>query len=265
MNIIKRELRANLKALIIWSVCMFFLIFVGMVKYAGFVEAGEGVNELFKQMPPAMMNILGVQGLDLTSISGYYAVFYLYFMLLAGVHAVMLGAVIVSKEERDKTADFLLVKPIDRAYIITSKLLAMLVNLIVLNLVTLLSSIFFVNQYNQGEPITNQIVYLMLALFILQLIFAAVGVGIAAVAKNTKKAASAATAVLLNTFMLSVAIDLYDKLDFLKFLTPFQYFEKTKLMNEGAFGAVYLALSLGIIAAGVYTAYSGFKKRDVHV
>ena len=42
---------------------------------------------------------------------------------MATVHAAMLGADIISKEERDKTAEFLFVKPISRNKIIISKLL----------------------------------------------------------------------------------------------------------------------------------------------
>jgi len=157
MNIVLRELRANLKSLIIWSVSMVFLIAVGMVKYSGIAAVGQSANELFNQMPAAMKSILGMNYLDLTSISGYYGMFFLYFLLLGGTHAVMLGATIISKEERDKTADFIFVKPIARSRVITAKLIAVLINLVIFNLVTLLASVFFVAMYNKGEPINDQI------------------------------------------------------------------------------------------------------------
>lgn len=265
MNIVLRELKANLKSIVIWSLSMIFLIYAGMVKYSGFEAAGQGINELFGQMPDTLKSIFGMNGLDLTSISGFYGIFYLYFMLLAGVHAVMLGAVIISKEERDKTADFLFVKPILRRSAITAKFIAALINVVVLNLVTLVSSILFVGMYNKGEPINDQIIRLMLSLFILQLIFLTFGAVIAAISRNTKKATSIATTLLLSAFILSVAIDINSNIDYLRFLTPFKYFDAAKIMLEGSFDTVYLLLSIAIIACCTAGTYISYNKRDLNI
>jgi ABC-2 type transport system permease protein len=265
MNIVLRELRANLKSIIIWSLSMTFLIYVGMIKYSGFQSAGQSVNELFEQLPAAMKSILGMNGLDLTSISGFYAIFFLYFMLLAGVHAVMLGAVIIAKEEKDKTADFLFVKPVVRSKVITAKLSAAFINVVILNAVTLISSILIVSIYNKGESINSQIINLMLALFVIQVIFLSVGAVIAAISRNTKKSTSIATTILLSAFMLSVAIDLYKKLDFLEFLTPFKYFKTAEVMREGSFNPLYLLISLVIIIGCTASTYWIYKKRDIHI
>jgi len=265
MNIVVRELRANLKSLIIWSISIVLLIFTGMVKYAGIEAAGQSANELLSQLPEAMKEILGMNGLDLTTIPGYYAMFFLYFMLLAGVHSILLGAVIISKEERDKTADFLFVKPVNRSKIITAKLFATLINLIVFNIVTLVSSIVIVDKYNKGETFNSQIIILMFALFILQLIFATIGAAISAFTRNTKKATSMATAVLLFTFFLSVGIDLYKKIEFLKYLTPFKYFKAAELIKGGSFEALYLVLSLIIISSSIVLTYIIYQRRDIHI
>lgn len=265
MNIVLRELRANLKSLTIWSVGMMFMIYAGMVKYSAFAGAGQDVNVLMGQIPDAIRKILGMNGLDLTTVSGFYAMFYVYFMLLVGIHAIMLGAVIISKEERDKTADFLFVKPIPRSKVITSKLIAALINIIILNLITWIASILFVGIYNKGEPVNDQIARLMLALFIVQLIFLAVGAGIGAFARNTKKSTSIATAVLLLAFTLSIAMDLSDKVDLLRFLTPFKYFGTTQIIKEGIFDPIYLVLSLVIVVGFTVATYVAYRKRDIHV
>jgi ABC-2 type transport system permease protein len=264
MNIVLRELRANLKSLIIWSISMALLIYVGMVKYSGIEAVGQSANELVNQLPEAMKIILGMNNLDLTSISGYYGVFFLYFVLLGSTYAIMLGAIIISKEESDKTADFLFVKPISRSKVITAKLIATLINLATFNIVTLFSSIFFVAMFNKGEPINAQIIYLMIALFILQVLFASIGAGISVLTKNTKKATSAATTLLLTMFVLSAAIDMYGKISFLKYLTPFKYFPTAQVMR-GSFDPFYLFLSAGILIACLVLTYITFQKRDIHI
>ena len=264
MNIVLRELRANRKSLIIWCVSMSLLIFISLVKYSGIAMLGQSANDLFNQLPDAMKSIFGLNFLDLTKISGYYGVLFPYLMLLGSTHAVFLGATIISKEESDKTADFLLVKPISRSTVITAKLIAALINLVLLNMVTLISSIFFVAMYNQGAPINAQISRLIIALFILQVIFSSVGAGISGIAKNTKKATSFASTVLLTTFVLSVASDLYSKIDFLRYFTPFKYFPTVQVM-QGSYEPLSLFLSLLIIITSTVLTYRLYEKQDIQI
>lgn len=61
MNILKRELRANLKSLMIWSASMAALIYMGMIKYSAFEKTGAAVNDFFEQLPPAMMKVMGIK------------------------------------------------------------------------------------------------------------------------------------------------------------------------------------------------------------
>ena len=58
---------------------------------------------------------------------------------MATIHAAMLGATIIAKEERDKTAEFLFVKPVSRSKIISFKLLVALVNIVILTIVAAIS------------------------------------------------------------------------------------------------------------------------------
>ncbi|MBN2795952.1 MAG: ABC transporter permease subunit [Clostridia bacterium] len=264
MNIIFRELKSIRKSLIIWSVSMMFLIYVGMVKYAGVREAGDSMEEMMSTLPKGMKAVFGIGSLDLTQVSGYYIVFFLYFALLGGVHAIMQGSVVLSKEERDKTADFLMVKPIKRHQVVTSKILASLFAVVVVNLVTWVSSVIIVAQYNEGSSINGLIRDLMIALLILQVIFFSVGLLIGAIAPSTKKATGLSTGILLGTFLMSVVVDLYSKLDFLEYFTPFKYFDGKAIYKSG-FDLFHLILSVVIIFLSLYFTYRIYQKKDLHV
>lgn len=265
MNVIKRELRANLKSLIIWSLSMMFLTYVGMVKYSAFAATGDSINTIFEQFPPAMMQIFGIEGLDLTKISAFYALFYLYFNLLAGIHAAMLGATIISKEERDKTADFLFVKPLDRHKIITGKLIAAFINILILNFVTCFASIYFIGIYNTGDSITVEVIRSIVALFFIQITFMSIGFASSALTKTTKRATGMATFTILATFMLSIGIDLNKDLEFLKFLTPFKYFKISEVMKDANYSVVSLVLVAVIVVFGLFMTYYIYPHKDLHV
>lgn len=265
MNIVIHELKANLKSLFIWSSSMVFLIYGGMIKYSGIAGAGQEARKLFEQFPPAFKQVLGLGELDITTAAGFYALFYIYFLVLAGIHAVMLGAVTISKEERDKTADFIYVKPVPRNRIVTGKLAAVLLNLLVLNLATLLASVVFVNMYNRGASISSKIAFLMVFLFIIQLLFAALGALTAAASKSSKRAVSISTLILFATFLLSAAIDLYPQIEYLKYLTPFKFFPAAELMTKGTYNFTLLVLSLCLTAVFIMLTYRLQERRDFNI
>ncbi|WP_010244214.1 ABC transporter permease subunit [Acetivibrio cellulolyticus] len=264
MNIFIRELRAHRKSLIIWSVAILLMVVSSMGKFSAYAQSGQSMNEIFSNIPKTIKAVLGMGNFDLTKASGFYGMFYLYILLMATIHATLLGANIISKEERDKTTEFLMVKPVSRFEIITAKLLAALFNIVVFNVVTLILSIAIVGKYANGEQITGEIAILMLGMFILQLVFLSIGTGIAAASRNPKAAPGAATVVLLVSFVLSSAISMSSKLDGLKYITPFKYFEAENLL-DGGIQPVYVILSLVIIVVMVCVTYVFYKKRDLNV
>ena len=265
MNVFIVEMRAHRKGLIIWAFGILFMVVAGMGKYVALSSTGQSMNDLFAQMPKSMQTVFGIGGFDLSKVSGYYGMLFLYLALMATIHAAMLGADIISKEERDKTVEFLLSKPISRNKIVTSKLLAAFVNILIFNIITLVSSIIVVGKYSKGEAVTKEILILMSGMFILQLIFMFIGSAIASVSKNPKTATSISTAVLLITYILSMAIDLSGKFENLKYLTPFKYYEAKNLINGGGFQLSFVVLSIIIISATISITYVFYKKRDLSI
>lgn len=265
MNIFIVEMKAHRKGLIIWAFGILFMVAAGMGKYVALSSTDQSMTDLFAQMPKSMKAIMGIGTFDLSKASGFYGILFFYLVLMATIHAVMLGADIISKEERDKTAEFLLVKPVSRNKIITSKLLAGLTNIIIFNIITLFSSILIVSKYGKGEAVSADIVILMVGMFILQLIFMFIGTAIAAVSKNPKTATSISTAILLVTFIMSVAIDMNSKLENLKYLTPFKYYEAKNLMVGGGLQGGFVILSVIIISAMIGITYVFYKKRDLSI
>ncbi|WP_088071908.1 signal peptidase I, partial [Gottfriedia luciferensis] len=121
MNIFMREMRTYRKSIIFWCIGIIFLVGTGMAKYKATASNGQ-ITELFHQMPKSLQAIMGSGALDLSKASGYFGILVLYLFLMATIHAAMIGSNIIAKEERDKTAEFLFVKPISR--IITHRISA---------------------------------------------------------------------------------------------------------------------------------------------
>lgn len=265
MNIYVRELKSHRKSLIIWCIGVFLMVVSGMQKYAGLSSSGQSLNDLFQDMPKSLQVVMGVGALDMNKVSGYYGMLFIYLLLMATIHAAMLGATIIAKEERDKTSEFLFVKPVSRTKIIIAKLLAAFTNILIFNLVTWGSSIVIVGKYADGESVNGDIAITMMGMFILQLLFMAIGSAISALKRKPKKAASLAAGILLLTFVLSVVIDLNKSIEFLKYVTPFKYFEAKNMMYGGGLDTGFVLLSIVLFAALTAVTFVFYKKKDLNI
>jgi ABC-2 type transport system permease protein len=265
MNIFLRELKANFKALLIWIGFIIFFIYMGISKYEAFTAAGSEVMEMMDKLPEALLSAFQINALNLTTLSGYYGVMFTYFALMASIFAVLLGNGIIAKEERDKTVEFSLTLPIPRHKLITGKIAAALVNCVVFVLVMWGGSLAFTQPYDPDPAFFDYLRLMMISVFILEIIFLAIGVLLGSAMKEYKRSGSVAVSLLLGTYVISILVELSEDFDFLKYFTPFKYFNPVKLLNESRFEATFLWLSAAIVLVSVAAAYFSYSKRDLYI
>jgi len=170
MNIFFQELRYRRKAQIGWVAAIIVFMALSVVKFDSLSKDTAASKVLLDQFPATIQAVFGMTGLDMTSLSGYFGILFIYILVILSVHAGMLGAGVLADEERDKTTEFLLVKPRSRSMIITQKLLAGFVYVATLwgvVVITTVASTLTVS--NTGEFMRN-FWHFMLALGITQLV-----------------------------------------------------------------------------------------------
>jgi len=264
MNIFFRELKANLRSLIIWGGIVILFVFLGISEFSVY-EGNPEMLAVLDEMPPAMLNALNMNAFNLTTISGFFGVMFTYFALIASISAAMWGSDIISKEERDKTVEFSLTLPVTRSRVVTAKTLAAVVNCIGLLLITWGASLISSVQYQPDSEFYTFLRLTMLAMFIMQLIFLAIGIFLGCAMKQYRRASSVAVALLLGTYFLSIISGLHENLEFLKYFSPFKYFDAGVLLRESKFDATFLLISAGIIAVSMVGAYLTYAKRDLYI
>lgn len=263
MNIYSKEFKDTFISLIIWSLSIVLLIFMSMLKFKGFQGNSMMLAELLEAYPKSMMAAFGIGELDLSTAPGYYSVMYVYFIMIAGIHAAMLGGHILAKEEIEKTSEFLIPKPVSRVKIISYKLLSGLSTIFLLNIFMGITNIVFVNIYNEGASITREIIILNVLMLLLQIMFLVLGTAISAITKNSKMAATVATGVIVSAYFLSVIIGLNDKLEPLSYLTPFKYFDAAIIFLEKSYDIVYFIITFGAIIIFTCATYYFYNKKDI--
>lgn len=264
MNIFLREFRANFRSLLIWGVIVILFVLVGFSKFSAYA-GNEEMLAILDAMPPAMLSALNMNAFNLTTVTGFYGIMFTYFAVLLAVAGVMWGSDIIVKEERDKTVEFVLTLPIRRSQLITGKAAAALVNCILLVLITWGATVAGAATYQPDSQFYTFVSLSMVALFVIQVIFLAVGILLGCAMKRYKQANSAAVSLLLAAFFLSIVIGMNDKLTSLKYLTPFKYFNPVAILNETKLEAVPVVVAIVITIVCMIGAYVAYSKRDLYI
>ena len=264
MNIFIRELKANFKSLLIWSGIVFVFVLIGFSKFSAYANNPD-MLKILDSLPPAMLDAFNFRAFNLTTVNGFYGVMFTYFALMLSIASVMWGSDYISKEERDKTVEFSLTLPVTRGKVITAKTLAAVVNCIALLGVTWVSTVVAAASYEPDAEFYSFVALGSLAMFIMQMIFLAIGVFLGSAMKHYKQASSLAVSILLGTFFISIISGLNKNLDFMKFFSPFNYFNPADLLHKASVDMNYVLLSVGIIAVCMTGAYLTYARRDLYI
>ena len=264
MNIFIRELKGNIKSLLIWSGIVLLFVLIGFSKFSAYAGNPE-LLAILDSMPKAVIDSLSLRAFDLTTVTGFYGIMYIYFALILSIASVMWGSDFISKEERDKTVEFALTMPVKRSRLITGKALAAVVGCVVLLIVTWLGTFLGAATYQPDGKFYSFVALSMIALFIIQMLFLAIGVFLGCALKYYKQANSLAVSILLGTFFLYIISGLNENLDYLKYFSPFKYFNPLDMLNKSSIDIKFVILSGGIILICMSGAYLTYAKRDLYI
>lgn len=264
------EIRSTYKGLIAWIAGVLVLQLSGYSKFEGFQASGlaatGSVNAISSSFPKPLLALFGMSDLNIATLIGYFGILYLYFALIATIHAGLTGAGIVSKEERDKTSEFLLTRPLSRNKILSAKILAGLTNVLILFVVIATSSVIGVGIVNHGNySLSPQVMNMMWGILLSQLVFFGLGICFAGIFKRPKLPTLAITAVVMGSYIVYALSLITDKLAWLRFITPFRWFSAPSIIYAEAVGIGYVLVSIllcvGLIVAGYYY----YQRRDITV
>jgi beta-exotoxin I transport system permease protein len=264
MNIFIHELKANFKSLIIWCVIAGLFTIVGAAKFSAYANNPEMLKVL-DTFPKVMLDALELKAFNLTTVTGFYGIMFVYFGLMAAIAAGLWGSDIISKEERDKTVEFSLVLPVSRSKVITAKALAALVNSIVFVLLTWAISLLAARAYTPDPGFYGFLRTEMVAMVLIAVIYLAIGLMLGAVMKQYRRSGTIVVAVVLVTYFFSIITVMQKNLDFLKYFSPFKYFDAATFVTSHQLDSTFVLLTFGIIVVCMVVAYLGYNRRDLYI
>ena len=260
MTLVKHELRQGKASLLIWTGAIGFLLAVCVFLFPEIKGQMGDVSDVFASMG-SFTAAFGMDRLNFGTLIGFYAIECGNVLGLGGAFFAALCAVgILSKEEKERTAEFLLTRPVSRIRVITEKLMAVLIQIFAMDIVIFAVSVGSMAAI--GEEIPWKEVSLMhLSFFLLQVELAGICFGISAFLRKGSVGIGLGVAIMM--YFLNLVANMAEVAEFLKYITPFGYTEGADIVTNGCLDGTKVLLGMGYGAIGIAAAYWRYTKKDI--
>lgn len=260
MVLFKHEMKSGRNGLLIWLAAIASMLALCIFIYPEMASSMGEVSEMFANMG-GFSQAFGMDQINFGEFVGFFAVECGNVLGLGGaLFAALIGISALAKEEKEKTAEFLLTHPISRVHIVSEKLAAVLVQIVLLNIgviVVTLLSILAVGEEVPAETLT----LLFVAYFIMQLEVAAITFGISAFIRRGSLGIGLGLAAMF--FFMNIVSNLTEDAKFLKYITPMGYTDGPTIVAEKALNGNYLAVGMAFLVLGIVAAYWKYCKKDI--
>lgn len=272
MNILVRELKANARSLMIWSLVVVLFNIAGVMKFEGIAGGDpQSVRQLTEAFPKVALAVMGISDLDMTTFAGYYAVLMFYVGIMAAVYAVALAGGAVSREMANGTYEFLFVRPVSRAAVLTWKLAAALMDAVLLAVVDLVSALLCLRMLELPEGSMGAAVVIRFAVWMLamMLVFGALAACACAVCLGAEhgleRGSLLGNSAVVVAYCAGVVYDMFSDHDaavVARVLSPFRYATPQDVI-DGRLPVPFAILGVVIVVVCFAVSYIAFLRRDL--
>ena len=263
MSLVSHELNSARKTTILWSLALSSLAVGFLLMYPVFTKDLATANQVFENIPSALKSALNISTDMFSSVTGFFS-YLMQFILLAGsVMALVIGLKSLSQEETNKTADFLLTKPITRSQIVSAKLKVSIFSLLLTNIFFSLVAFITANLVSENQFSSNTFLLLCGSLLLVQLLFFSLGLVLSASLGKIKSVVSLAMPIAFSFFIISALDSAIGNIN-LAALTPFKFFSSTYIVQNSTYETKYLVLSIGLFLGFIWLAYYFYNHRDIN-
>ncbi len=260
MTIYIKELKQSFKSLCIWTASIAFMMLVCILLFPEMKNEMESVTAVFANMG-GFTAAFGMDKLSFGELMGFYGIECGNIMGLGGgFFAALAGISVLAKEEKERTAEFLLTHPVSRFSVITGKLLSVLTQVVILNLVAV--SVSLISAAAIGESFEmKEFILLHTAYLIMQTEIACICFGISAFIKRGSIGTGLGLALAL--YFMNIVCNISEQAEFLRYITPYGYAEASNIISEGKLDMGLIAVGAVISVVGAAIGYIRYIKKDI--
>lgn len=260
MTLVKHELKQAWKSLAVWTIAIGFFIVICVCMYPEMKGEMEGVSKLFSSMG-MFSAAFGMDKLNFGTLIGFYAIECGNILGIGGaLFAALIGVGVLMKEEKDHTAEFLLTHPVNRSCLVTEKLAAVFVQIIIMNAAVFVMAAVSVALIGEEIP-WKELGLLHFAYFLVQIELAGICFGISAFLRRGGLGLGIGIATAM--YFLNIIANISKDAEFLKYITAFGYAESSEIIGNGCLNGKMIAVGMSFAALGIAAGYWKYCRKDI--
>jgi len=259
----KHECRSHLKSVGVWSLSLTVMLFIFFPFYPIFAEQASTVDLMLKSLPPEFLSAIGLSGTDFSSVLGYYGYIFIFIQLCLAIQAANYGVGLISIEENEATADFLLSKPVSRTQIILTKFIAAFLCLLITNFIVWVSSYAAVEVFRNGHSYeTRTLLLLFLTIPLFQFFFLSIGLMLSLLTKRVRNVLPFSLGLAFGTYILNAFGEVFSEID-LELITPFKHFDPNFILKNNTINTNLVTANFIAAILMLFISYWLFLRRDI--
>ncbi len=265
-NLFLMEIKRNAVSLIVWMIVITLLISLTMSVYNTFVENQSKILGMMNLVPKGVLQFKGISNFtDIFSILGFYAVNnIIYMMVLGSIFAIALSSNILLKEEYNKTAEYLLTRPLTRGEIFFSKLAVVLLHIFLLNIVTTLAGFLCIELVKKEDFSVSAFLILSLYTLLLNLLFGAIGLFLSTLIKRAKPITIFSIGLVLFFYFIYTLSKITEGASKIAYLSPFRFVSVDAINPAYRLEFWHLLYFIGISLLLIAISFRLYSRRDIY-
>ena len=261
MTITRHELRRGKTSWLIWTGAIAFLLATCIFLYPEMKGQMGSIGDMFSSMG-SFTAAFGMDKLNFGTLNGYYAIECGNVLGLGGAFfAALLAAAMLAKEEKDRTAEFLLTHPVSRVRVVSEKLLAVFLQVTAMNVLIFLISVGSIAAIGESVP-WKEVCLLHLAYWLMQVVVAGICFGVSAF--MSKGSAGVGIGIAAGLYFMNLIANITDSVSFLNTITPFGFCSGADIVSKGALDGRGIAVGFALCALGILATYLWYPRKDIH-
>jgi len=264
LNLLFKDLKRNFKSFLGGTVSVVIFICITIGIYSSMKDSMEMITELYATLPKSIMEALNFGENQWNTMLGFYATYFVYYVpLIGGIFAYYLGGRLLASEEQNKTAEFLLSRPLSRNTVVATRLLVYTIYIVVFNILVYVTGLISCGLASDWEYSIPNLTILHLYGLMFCLFIGYIGFLISVFMKKARSSLMIGIAIVMGSYVFDMVIRITDQVQFLSYLTPFKYMNIDAISPDYKLDVWRILVLTGVSLILISLSFLRYRRKDI--
>ncbi len=263
-NLLIKDLQRNFKAFFGGSISVIFFIGITIGIYSSMRDSMAEISDLYATLPESIMEALNFGEDQWNTMLGFYAIYFVYYVpIMGGIFAYYLGGRLLADEEQNKTAEFLLSRPLSRNAVVATRLLVYTIYIAGFNVLVYVTGLVSCGIASDWDYSVLNFTILHIYGMMFCLFIGYLGFFISVLMKKARSSVMIGVTIVMGSYLFDMVIRITDRVQFLSYLTPYKYMNIDAISPDYGLDTWRLLVLFGASVILITVSFLRYRRKDI--